>query len=253
MHQKRRTSSIYGGVFSLYWQLPYEWRRQLFRLARPRTFSAWQSARINAEASEDDYSLVSMDKHRCIFIHIPKCAGISITKSLFGNRGGGHKTVIEYQLIFPSQVFESYFKFTFVRNPWDRLVSSFLFLKQHGLTEVDHAWARENLDAFNDFGSFVVHWLTDLSIYSFPHFIPQIQFLKDPITQKLCVDFVGRYETLDQDYSRICEKIGVSAPLGRQNRTSDRREDYRDYYNEHTRRVVAGIYQEDIDMFGYRF
>lgn len=57
--------------------------------------------------------------------------------TLFGNLGGAQLRIPHDQLIFSQREFEDYFKFTFVRNPWDRLLSAFLFLKKGGANKVD--------------------------------------------------------------------------------------------------------------------
>ena len=60
-------------------------------------------------------------KHKFIFIHINKCGGTSIDK-VFSGKFRGHKKAFDYKKLNPKE-FENYFKFTFVRNPWDRVVS----------------------------------------------------------------------------------------------------------------------------------
>ncbi len=87
-----------------------------------------------------DYSIEQMYARGCIFIHIPKCAGVSVCQSLFGNLGPGHLTLRQHQEVLDSRTFDSMFKFSFVRNPWDRLVSAFYFLKQGGYNEADANW-----------------------------------------------------------------------------------------------------------------
>src|SRR5258707_7699115 len=86
------------------------------------------------------------DEFRCIFIHIPKTAGTSLSQALFG-RHSRHIPYIEYEKGNPRK-FRQYFKFTFVRNPWDRLVSTYFFLKQGGLAPADPRWADQQLRAY---------------------------------------------------------------------------------------------------------
>jgi hypothetical protein len=69
---------------------------------------------------------------------------------------------------------------------------------------------------------------------------------------KITVDLVGRYETLDQDWIRICEKLGVEhIPLGRENRVA--RADYQSFYDEASKRSVAERFSKTIELFGYEF
>jgi hypothetical protein len=253
LDSKRNNSQVYKRIFLFYWSLPYEIRRLIFRLILPTSYKSWQDLRENDIAGEDDYSLAPFDKNKCIFVHIPKCAGVSVAKSLFGNRGGGHKTIIQYQLIFTSREFNTYYKFTIVRNPWDRLVSAFTFLKQGGLIKDDQVWAEKNISCFPDFHSFVINWVNTQNIYSYYHFIPQHEFLLEPKTQKIRVDFVGKFETLEQDHKTICEKLNISASLSKQNKTMGRLDEYRKYYDHQMRNIVANVYQRDIELFGYVF
>lgn len=83
--------------------------------------------------TNDSYSFKPFDESKSIFVHIPKCAGVSINKSLYGNLAGGHTTFDEYIIIFEPKCIENYFKFTFVRNPWDRVVSAYFFLQKGGV------------------------------------------------------------------------------------------------------------------------
>ncbi|HSH75802.1 MAG TPA: sulfotransferase family 2 domain-containing protein, partial [Longimicrobiales bacterium] len=122
-------------VDQVYWRVPQDVRRLTFRLLRRRSYRSLQ--RLRSEVTEDGYTLRSFDDRRCIFVHIPKCAGFSVARSLFGNLAGGHLTVRKYQMIYRRREFSEYFKFTFVRNPWDRVVSAFFFLKEGGVNEVD--------------------------------------------------------------------------------------------------------------------
>ncbi|HTL74630.1 MAG TPA: sulfotransferase family 2 domain-containing protein, partial [bacterium] len=100
-------------------------RRFNFQHFRPAKFAALQKKRW------------AFDQHRCIFVHVPKCAGISLVKSLFGDFDCGHTNLRRYQIMFAPAEFNGYFKFTIVRNPFDRVVSAFLFLKKGGVNEKD--------------------------------------------------------------------------------------------------------------------
>ncbi len=189
-------------------------------------------------------------KQKSIFVHIPKSAGTSIREALFGV-GGAHRTLAGFQAILAPELFAEYFKFTFVRNPWDRLVSAYFFLKNKDLGS-NQRWARANLSQFQDFHTFVTQWLTPKNIWSFVFFYPQYHFLhlegKHP-----AVDFIGFYENLAADFSVICDRIKSPAKLEEKNRNSKRVRDFRTYYTDETRDLVANIYAEDIEMFGYNF
>ena len=188
------------------------------------------------------------DKYKCIFIHIPKAAGTSVTNALFGPVSR-HVPYFEYERGNPRK-FAEYFKFTFVRNPWDRLLSAYIFLKKGGLNEMDRAWADENLGRFETFEQFVLEWVTEENIWSWVHFKPQHHFICDK--QGRCMmDFVGRMETLAADFGVVRAKLGIEAQLSVLNRT--RNEGYASHYTPQTREIVAQVYKKDIEMFNYSF
>lgn len=238
-------------MMSFLWLFPYETRQALFRTLSPRAHRHFQEMRKIDTAK--GRSLKSFDEQKCIFVHITKCAGISIATALFGNLGGGHLRVPHYQLIFARQEFEQYYKFTFVRNPWDRLLSAFLFLKKGGANKGDRLWAEENLSRFPDFQSFVTGWVNRKNIHSWKHFVPQYKFVCEPGSQIPSVDFLGRFECLHEDFARVQKRLGNNSSLQHLNKTSGSKKDYREYYTEETRNVVADVYQEDIRIFGYDF
>src|ERR1700746_1966012 len=79
------------------------------------------------------------NRFRCIFIHIPKTAGSSVVEVLFGERSR-HIPYFEYEQANPGK-FRRYFKFSFVRNPWDRLVFSYFFLRAGWMRETGILWS----------------------------------------------------------------------------------------------------------------
>ena len=216
-------------------------RRSSFRLFRPGKF-----ARLQTQSAP-------FDLRRCIFIHIPKCAGISVGRSLFGeNFEAGHPTLKRYQIIFGPREFNSYFKFTFVRNPFDRLVSAFFFLKKGGMNPKDKKWAEENLSAHDSFDAFVKAWVNPDNIQSGRHFIPQSEYICLG-KNRLGVDFIGYYENLAADFQIISRKLNLNSTLLEMNRGPSRDKDYREYYTDETRAIVAKVYADDLRLLGYTF
>jgi hypothetical protein len=236
-----------------FWRLPYNWRRPLFALLAPGVYRRWQALRKYQTVDSNETSLLPFDQYSCIFVHIPKCAGVSVSKALFGNLGGGHCSITQYQLIFEKRLYEAYFKFAFVRNPWDRLVSAYAFLAQGGLNQRDEQWFQENLSAYPDFGSFVRGWINPRNIYTYYHFVPQYVYLCEPGSLSPGVDFLGHYESIDQDFQVICRSLGLNSSLSRSNVTARRDRDYRTYYNAETKSIVERVYQKDIIAFDYGF
>ncbi len=201
----------------------------------------------------DDYSFKPFIDLNCVFVHIPKCAGVSTCKSLFGNLAGGHTTIADYRVILTDAEFREFFKFTIVRNPWDRLVSAYHFLKQGGMNAFDQQWAERNLTRFDDFETFVKHGITNPKIQQGLHFRPQSRFICFPGRSKIMVDFVGYLENIDEDFEIIRNRIGVDATMMSANRTKKRSKDYRSDYTDETREIVARIYRRDLELFGYDF
>jgi hypothetical protein len=201
---------------------------------------------------------VPFDRHRCVFVHIPKAAGTALAHGLLGYpktgsyQGPGHTTLRQYALIFREQEFRRYFKFTFVRNPWDRLHSAFTYLKQGGWNQADRAWAEANLAGIDDFESFVCRWLPAVDVErSWIHLQPQYLFLRLQ-GDRPSVNFIGRFETLESDYQAVASRLGVRAELEHLNKTR-RSQRYRDAYTDEMKEIVANVYRKDIELFGYEF
>lgn len=188
--------------------------------------------------------------HCAIFIHIPKTAGSSVSHSLFGKaRGNPHASYDIYEIVNPRK-FREYFKFTFVRNPWDRLVSTYFFLSQVENDPMAQSWREQVACHYPDFASFVRGWLSLGKIENSFHFRPQHSFICDAdLTPR--VDFVGRVETLQADFRHVTDRLGIAAKLDWTNRSNHR--PYQDYYTDELRGIVAAVYANDIAAFGYSF
>lgn len=197
------------------------------------------------------YTLEGFDRLHCIYVHIPKTAGVSINKALFGNYGGGHRSVRSYRRIFGPRVFNQYFKFTFVRNPYSRLLSAYQFFRNGGFNESDQLWASENLSQFASFEAFVMDWLNEHSIWSKDHFVPQYAFVSD-VDSNLEVDFVGKFESIDDDFREVCHRLGVTATLGTENSGGTGTASWRDHYSNMMLDKVSRIYAKDFAVFSYR-
>lgn len=190
------------------------------------------------------------DRSRSIFIHVPKAAGRSVVRGLYDVRSVEHASVQWYQEIDPVK-FHDYFSFSFVRNPWDRLVSAYTYLCQGGAhtNEEDSRWG-DFLCSFGDFDSFVCQWLTTENAMRHLLFTPQHYFLCDRLGE-LKLDFIGRFERLEEDYRHVAEKIPGAADLPHLNHS--RSTPYQYYYSKNSRDLVAQVYAQDIELFDYRF
>jgi hypothetical protein len=223
-------------------------RRVSFKINRKDSFNNLQN--IRKVETHHGYSYKPFDEKMAIFVHIPKCAGISINKALFGNLAGGHTTLDDYICIFRPEEFSNYFKFTFVRNPWDRLVSAYTFLKKGGLNKYDYNFYQEELSKYEDFNDFVRRWLTPENIKKYHHFKPQLHYIVDRYN-KVTVDYIGYFENLNEDFHYISNRMNVEFNLKKEN--SVNRASYQEYYEPDTRRIVAEVYKNDIQALNYTF
>jgi hypothetical protein len=226
------------------------WCRTSLALTKKRRKRTLQER--DAGRTKSGYSMIPFREKKAIFIHIPKSAGMSVSKALFGGKSGGHATAKEYVGFYGREKYASYFSFSFVRNPWDRLVSAYFYLKEGGSSKTDRRYRDNILNKFEDFNSFVESWITKDSIQNIMHLRPQ----KDYLTifgNDVKVNYVGKFETLEEDFKKIANRIGVDVELPRINVNQSRDEDYRQYYNENSIEVVSRVYKKDIEMFGYKF
>lgn len=225
-------------------------RRLKTRLLNRKYYDTLRQRRLGA-GEEAHYRC--FDETRSIFVHIPKTAGVSLTRSLYGTRAGRHASIATYQMAFPAKDFYAYFKFTFVRNPWDRLYSAYRFLSAGAMGERhDLAWIEANLSGARDFEDFVMNHLTRPEIRSFVHFRDQESFLRDVVTKRVGVDFVGRFETLSEDFAIAAARIGRDTTLPHLNRTKVAGS-YRDAYSTKMARRAGEVYAVDAALFGYDF
>ena len=233
---------------------PHPARRALFRRFRRVDFEYLTAL---SEAPEDEpYGLRPFHEHRAIFVHVPKAAGVSLCRNLFGGLVGGHTTLAQYRIVFDPAEYDSYFKFTFVRNPWDRIHSAYHFLIAGGMEEKDARWAREHLADYSGFDDFVKRWVNDLNVLSKVHFVPQHRFIVLPGSRRPGVDFIGRFENLDEDYEVVRRRVHGAGGAQRthENRTPrGAKPDYRREYSDEARRIVARVYRRDIELLGYEF
>ena len=237
---------------NLFWSFPHEIRRFLYAVLSPRGFQRMHKLRSMQPDNLNSPSLKPFYDTQSIFVHVPKCAGRSVGFSLYDRKTGDHRTIADYKLCFKRREFESFFKFTFVRNPWDRLLSAYLYLKKGGRNKQDQDWSIKYLSAYKSFDEFVTDWVNKENIHLGLHFRPQYEFLcTNGFTPE--VDFIGYFENISRDYEYVREKIGIGKELAFHNKTDDEKKDYRQYYNKATTAIVESVYREDIQIFGYNF
>jgi hypothetical protein len=202
-------------------------------------------------------------KHKFIFIHVYKNAGTSITNALLPFAAGKwqwlasrafkklnvsapfdpspfpmHSKAPEIMQAMGREAFDSYFSFAIVRNPWDWQVSLYNYMRKDPI-HPQHELAKT-------FGSFdeYIRWRCK----------EEVRYQKDFIysdDNQLLVDFVGRFERLDEDFHTICSRIGITASLPKLNVSNET--PYRKFYTEETQDLVRRAFDPDIKLLGYEF
>jgi len=204
------------------------------------------------------------DSHKFIFIHIRKSAGGSIKDTLkpvsivlnksrkakiksrflkletnyheFAFRQ--HCSILKVKEVMPKAIFNDYFKFAFVRNPYTRLVSEYEYIKRHP----DHG-RHKKVNKMN-FREYIQYQ----SKRSDAH---QIKMLADK-KGELQMDFIGKYENLQEDWNYICSKLNI-ASTELSHRKKAAKVNYADYYNDENRDVVSKLWKKDLEVFGYNY
>jgi len=224
--------------------------------------------------------------HKTIFVHIPKCAGQSVESAFLEDIGLtwetraplllrnndrpelgplrlAHLTAADYVRCgyVPQEMFDAYFRFAIIRDPWSRAVSHY-----------------RHLDLNMPFGAFVAEWLPQE--FESRDWNGQFWFVRpqtDFVMQggELAVNEILRLENLAQEFGRAASASGLASPLPHVNRSSerktrklrsitrrlkvalqpdrrDRHPHWRDFYDAQSIAGVAQLYGSDIKTFGYR-
>jgi hypothetical protein len=201
-------------------------------------------------------------EHECIFVHIPRCAGSSIEDVIWpGERreedlwmgfvdphhnrhqtgGLQHLLAAQIRAEVGADRFHSYFRFAVVRNPFDRAVSQFSYMR-----------GRPDLRAFVGMAedTSFTRYLGLIGARRHVQWEPQCSFIYDGDGSSL-VDFVARFETLEADMAEVFARLGIDASLPHRNATD--RPPYRELHTAETRSLVEEMYGEDLDRLGYGY
>ena len=200
--------------------------------------------------------------HKFVFVAIPKTGthavrqalrehmgpqdmeqvGLFVQRSLpipaLAQIGHGHITLEELRPHVKAEAWASFFKFAFVRNPFDRFVSYCAFI------------TRESEEFANDPQAVMRDVLANP-----PHnhilFHPQHSFVTDR-SGALLADYVGRVEEMQKSYDEISARVGIpTSRLEKVNAT--KRRNYREYFDDKLIEGVAKLYARDLELFGYEF
>lgn len=190
-------------------------------------------------------------------MHIPRVGGSSLEQWLCGADWWNVQPATKHLLASQTkelykEYWDDYFTFSFVRNPWDRVVSG---LKFPGYFGIHFQESNLNFDKYiHTFGSETVleydhRYYRREDLVSENHIPGQIY--GNILDEKL--DFIGRFETLSEDCGLLREILGVETEMNIHLEKSQRHQDYRDYYNESAIECVRKLYAKDIERFQYEF
>lgn len=206
-----------------------------------------------------------------IFVHIPKTGGTSLSLALearamkddiligdtpkaknrrkrikdaqVSGRLWKHARLTDIYGLVTQQQIESYFVFTIVRNPWDRMVSYYHWLKGQTFDHPAVGIAKEN--SFVDF-------LADPSIQRSLKNDAARNYICDRNGVEQC-DMYLRMEHLPEDTMHLTQNLGIKlVELPHDNR-SERDHDYAGYYDTDSRNAISTVFADDIERFKYRF
>lgn len=201
--------------------------------------------------------MIISHKHKFIFIMPPKTAGTSLFNAIKSSLNtkefleeNTHYHLNRYQAknnkFYPNSYRHSlleeaikdfpcasnYLKFSFVRNPWDLVVSFYFYELKSNIIS--------NHITFKDF---IIK-----KFFNTPLCIPQFNYFKDPEL----MTFIGKFENLQEDFNFVCDKIGIPRQkLPHDNKTNHKH--YTEYYDDETKQIVAERYARDIEYFRYQF
>lgn len=182
-------------------------------------------------------------RYRCIFIHQRKCAGTSIIEA-FGIRARSffHHQNPAWHLYNDGVLSPEWagrpqaFIFSVVRNPYDRLISSWRYLSS--------TKDRPLLDV-------LVNPPRDGSAYR--HLTrQQVAALRDT-SGGLVTDMLMRFETLQADFDEVCDRLGKRRVELPKTNASQREVSYKQYFNAETRKLAEALFRDDLEAFGYDF
>jgi hypothetical protein len=198
--------------------------------------------------------VTAWDNHRLLYVRIPKCGNTAIRRSL---EHGVKRRMSKTQII---RMDDDWTRFSFVRNPWARTLSTF----NHKAT-IDSSSPRM-IDGV--YQGFVDHGIPVRANMGFEEFCELICSIPDEKTDKhlrsqasylmhndaAIVPFIGKIESMTEDWSRLMLPLGIETPLKHINRTQHAHQHYSHFYKDTALvNLVGDRYAEDIRHFNYDF
>ena len=186
------------------------------------------------------------DRRKFIFVHIPKTAGKSVCR-MIGVNGACHLTYAQYEELLADRIAE-YFVFTVVRNPMDRLLSAWSYMRQGGNQSAeDLEFQRRWITPYRSFDDFVVGALSEPDVFGIGKFRPQTDFLLDTKGNREERIQICRFESLQEDLLSLPAKVLLESELPHVN--ASRRDKI--VPSDATKQRVAKLYRADFEILGY--
>lgn len=196
-------------------------------------------------------------KHKCIFVHIPKTAGSSISKGLLKSGFDWiaddlhHPLFVDINICMP--ISNQYSIISCIRNPWDRMVSLYEYGKMR------HSMGGNQLDVKSNeqFQEWLQRILYEQDIKIHNH-SRRDYWLGNcanwlMVNGRICFTSLIRFENLLNDYHKICDIYKIKNPVKLPHLLKSNRKPYIEYYNDQTRQIIEKHCALDIDIFGYKF
>ena len=193
---------------------------------------------------------------KCIFIHITKTAGTSVEQYLkdngrnellfdrfMFNRSLQHLTALELKKQLGS-VFNKYYKFSIVRNPYDRLLSEYFWTP---VPHIGHKYGKTKGEFLQYVKNVVKNNAYFINFYN-DHFIPQYMFLYDK-KKRLLTDNLFKYEDMEFIINYLKRKLEISREFPHINKSI--RDESKDFWNEEDKENIYKLYETDFILFGY--
>lgn len=136
-------------------------------------------------------------------------------------------------------IFNHYFKFSVVRNPYERLISH--------ISWINGNWATKKQLTKQQVSDFILNLSKNKNYNTSKHLIPQNKFIY--LGDNLMMDMVLRFETLEEDFDKLCNHLKIKKRLLL--RMKSHHEHFENYYTEETKKIVYKIYQKDFELFEY--
>jgi chondroitin 4-sulfotransferase 11 len=200
------------------------------------------------------------DNRKLVFVHIQKTGGSTVHRLLEGSISDIYRVGARHQFAIRGmneiEGWEEYFKFAFVRNPWDRLVSWYAQIRRaqkEGKRPQNKLW-RYVHDNSSNFEEFIYNCTAEIEIdegvyYSFTY--NQLDYVTDK-NGNLLVNFIGRLENFEKDVGEVFARIGIELKtVPRKNPSAHKH--YSVYYTPETETIVRERFKRDIEYFGYEF